>query len=73
MEARTSVSEVPDTGQEEQATPGHLRRWGVGGSGSMTRPRLQRKLHRGRGGVATLTIDVDKCAMPRLSKREKVL
>ncbi len=38
LEARTSISEVPDTGKEEKSTPGHLRRqWRVGRSGSMTR------------------------------------
>ena len=63
---------APDTGKEERGTPRPPEAVEEGRSGSMIRPRLQRKLHRGRVGVATLTMDVDKCAMPRLSKREKV-
>ena len=38
VQATSTPDPAPDTGKEEQATPGHLRRrWWVGRSGSMTK------------------------------------
>ena len=47
VQASSTPDPVPDTQEEEQATPGHLRRrWRVGRSGSMTRALFRR-----RGGI----------------------